>query len=90
MMNDTLLEALEKTYAEVPFEMFEHELIILISNDWQFNLDNKLNKYRGIEVSEFNITMDNQSIVIMKKSDYYFCLNIVWDSIKDRMKDFKL
>ena len=46
MMNDTLLEALEKTYAKIPDEIINDELIIFISRDW----NEKIDFYRGIEV----------------------------------------
>jgi len=66
-MNDTLLEAIEKTYAEIPDEMINDELIIFISRDW----NEKIDFYRGIEVrliSEF--FPDKNKILIMRKKDY--------------------
>lgn len=82
MIDNKLLEALEKTYAKIPIEMYYDELIVLISNDWQLYSDNKLDKYRGIEVKEFNLTMDTQSIVIMRKKDFNMWLNLVMYSLK--------
>ena len=72
MMNDTLLEALEKTYAAVPAEMFKHELIIFISSDWDRNLTNCMGfLYRGIEVNIIpEFYPDKEKIIIMSKKDY--------------------
>ena len=81
-ISDKLLEALEKTYSKIPIEIFYDELIILISNDWQFNSNNKLHKYRGIEVKEFNLTLDTQSIIVLKKKDFNMWLNLVMYSLK--------
>jgi hypothetical protein len=67
MMNDTLLEALEKTYAEIPAEMFYYELIIFISRDW----NEKIDFYRGIEVRLIpEFFPDKNKILIMRKEDY--------------------
>jgi hypothetical protein len=67
MMNDTLLEALEKTYAEIPAEMFYDELIIFISRDW----NEKIDFYRGIEVRLIpEFFPDKNKILIMRKEDY--------------------
>lgn len=71
-ISDKLLEALEKTYAEVPVKMFESELIIFVSSDWDKNLINCMGfLYRGIEVKIIpKAYPDEQKIIIMKKSDY--------------------
>lgn len=71
-MKDNLLEALEKTYAQVPAGMFKFELIIFISSDWSENLINCNDLfYRGIEVKIIPEGYpDKQKIIIMKKSDY--------------------
>lgn len=71
-VSDKLLEALEKTYAEVPVKMFESELIIFISSDWDRNLINCMGfLYKGIEVKIIPEGYpDKQKIIIMKKSDY--------------------
>jgi hypothetical protein len=67
MMNDTLLEALEKTYAEIPDEMINDELIIFISRDW----NEKIDFYRGIEVRLIpEFFPDKNKILIMRKEDY--------------------
>lgn len=81
-VSDKLLEALEKTYNEIPAKMFYDELIILISNDWQLYSENKLDKYCGIEVKEFNLTLDTQSIIVLKKKDFNMWLNLVMYSLK--------
>ena len=77
MISNKLIEALEKTYAEVPPMMLKQELIIFITSDWNRNLKNCLGfLYRGIEVKIIPETYsDYEKIIIMKKSDYEETIN---------------
>ena len=72
MISDKLIEALDKTYSEVPPIMLHEELIIFITSDWAINLRNCMGfLYRGIEVKIIPETYkDYEKIIIMKKSDY--------------------
>jgi hypothetical protein len=72
MISDKLIEALDKTYSEVPPIMLQEELIIFITSDWARNLINCMGfLYRGIEVKIIPETYtDYEKIIIMKKSDY--------------------
>lgn len=72
MISDKLIEALDKTYLEVPPMMLNQELIIFITSDWCRHLKNCMGfLYRGMEVKIIPETYsDYQKIIIMKKSDY--------------------
>ena len=69
MISDKLIEALDKTYAEVPPMMLKQELIIFITSDWAINLINCMGfLYRGIEVKIIPETYsDYEKIIINKK-----------------------
>lgn len=83
-ISDKLLKALEKTYAEVPVKMFESELIIFVSSDWDEKLANCMGfLYRGIEVKIIPKAYPyEQKIIIMKKSDYENLKNVYGNKLR--------
>jgi hypothetical protein len=85
MKSDNLIDALYKTYAEIPAIMLQEDLIILISNDWIADTELKDIKYRGIEVQQINLINETEQIYIMTKSNY----NFIFDHMINSMKDFK-